>query len=206
MRKSKCLLALALMVVMSTLGAFAATSVNSDYYRVNTGARSGTFNRTAAPVTTYLLLNGTDTTGAATNIVSGEAIIEFVPAAATGETSYIKIIGKDNRAVIGDNTTQTFRVNLVDGNGYDANFGDITNVGTPDSNFEAATKVYVDTADALLLPLAGGTITGTVKTTGTLSIESTLKAGGSLGSTETITVTSEAPVTFVFKNGIFVGH
>jgi hypothetical protein len=35
-------------------------------------------------------------------------------------------------------------------------------VGTPTANDHAATKLYVDTADALKVPLAGGTMTGTL--------------------------------------------
>ena len=39
---------------------------------------------------------------------------------------------------------------------------EITNLGTPTGNANAATKAYVDTEDAKLLPKAGGTMTGAI--------------------------------------------
>ena len=39
---------------------------------------------------------------------------------------------------------------------------EITNLGTPTANTDAATKAYVDTEDAKLLPKAGGTMTGAI--------------------------------------------
>lgn len=83
-------------VLIVSVFAFQAFAVASDFYRINTGAKSGTFNRTATPVCTYLLLNGSDTTGTVSNLITGEALVEYVPATLTTESASLKFCTKTN--------------------------------------------------------------------------------------------------------------
>ena len=62
---------------------------------------------------------------------------------------------------IGMRLTST-ELKLLNGTGLDLATSKITDVGNPTSAQDAATKTYVDTADALKLPLAGGTMSGAI--------------------------------------------
>ena len=62
---------------------------------------------------------------------------------------------------IGMRLTST-ELKLLNGTGLDLSTSKITDVGDPTSAQDAATKTYVDTADALKLPLAGGTMSGAI--------------------------------------------
>lgn len=201
------------LVTVSVLGvlfigvALAATSVNSDWININTGSKTGKYTKTKTPVNSFILLNGTDTTGAASNIVSGEALIEFVPAAATGESSYIKIIGKDNKAVRADNTTSTFTLYLsTAGNscGYAALAGTATTAGYATLTATASTCTgNAATANYATLTGTSSTCTGNSTTASYASLTATSSAcvGGItsatftfVGSTETMILTVEGGV------------
>ena len=64
------------------------------------------------------------------------------------------------------------------GGQLDALTNKIVNLGTPTANTDAATKAYVDSADATKLPLAGGTLTGALTLSGapTANLQAATKA------------------------------
>jgi hypothetical protein len=123
------------------------------------------------PKTTYKV-----TIEAQRGIEFADDTIQISAAISTGaiSTTYV--------AVAGDTMTGNLTVGAIDVNSlingvsianatttgilttaaFDAQYNDLTNIGTPDANFEATTKLYVDTADALKSNIANPTFTGIV--------------------------------------------
>jgi hypothetical protein len=86
-------------IVLSLLAVFALSInafalVSADYFRINTGAKSGAFNRTLTPVHNAVVITDNRTKATSSEVSAGEVIISMIPSTTTGEAK-IYLIAKD---------------------------------------------------------------------------------------------------------------
>ena len=138
----------------------------------------GTINGTTIGATTASTIQGTTVTatvgfvggltGAVTGNVTGNLTGNVTAASGTSTFNNVTVSGTLTGTLTGNVTassgTSTFN-NVTISGGLDMDAGTvatITNLATPTNSGDAATKGYVDTADALKLNLSGGTMSGAI--------------------------------------------
>lgn len=132
---------------------------------INTGgnlAVTGTSTFTGTLTTNGNTVIGSD--GSDTVTVNADVASHLIPSANStytlGDTSnywshgYIDAITTTGNITVGGSLTVTSIIDMTNDK--------ITNLGTPTNSGDAATKGYVDTADALKLSLSGGTMSGAI--------------------------------------------
>jgi len=88
-------------IILLAAVAHGVMALDSDYYRINTGGKTGSFNRDTMPIARGSTLNGTEDPISASLVSSGEAWIGITMGTNESEACYLYIIAKpDNSGII----------------------------------------------------------------------------------------------------------